>query len=233
MPDDDPDRLLRRTRVDYPIAHRPRARARRDPHHAPAARARHGPARCARTTWRCRGCTGAGSSCPHGTLAYLLVRHPEQFPRSAMLHGRARSTSGSSSTGPCPPRRPGTPRESGRMEPVRRIMVETGERFWGRLWRPLYDGLEGNPFAAMPSLHFGTSVMAARVLSDVGQGPGRARLDLRAHAGLRARLPGRALRGRPGGGAGPGRGGAARRAARAARAGRGRAAGPAARAGTA
>ena len=58
------------------------------------------------------------------------------------------------------------------MEPVRRIMVEAGERFWGRLWRPLYDSLEGNPFAAMPSLHFGTSVMAARVLSDVGRGPG-------------------------------------------------------------
>jgi membrane-associated phospholipid phosphatase len=58
------------------------------------------------------------------------------------------------------------------MEPVRRIMVEAGERFWKRFWRPLYDGLEGNPFAAMPSLHFGTSVMAARVLSEVGKGPG-------------------------------------------------------------
>ena len=60
-------------------------------------------------------------------------------------------------------------RERASMEPVRRIMVETGERFWGRLWRPLYDSLEGNPFAAMPSLHFGTSVMAARVLSEVGR----------------------------------------------------------------
>jgi membrane-associated phospholipid phosphatase len=57
------------------------------------------------------------------------------------------------------------------MAPVRRIMVEAGDRFWGRLWRPLYDSLEGNPFAAMPSLHFGTSVMAARVLSGVGRGP--------------------------------------------------------------
>jgi membrane-associated phospholipid phosphatase len=48
-------------------------------------------------------------------------------------------------------------------------MVEAGERFWKRFWRPLYDSLEGNPFAAMPSLHFGTSVMAARVLSDTGK----------------------------------------------------------------
>jgi len=51
-------------------------------------------------------------------------------------------------------------------------MVETGEQFWKRLWRPLYDSLEGNPFAAMPSLHFGISVVAARLLSDVGRGPG-------------------------------------------------------------
>ena len=54
------------------------------------------------------------------------------------------------------------------MPPVRRIMVEAGEHFWGRLWRPLYDFLGGNPFAAMPSLHFATSVMAAHVLTDVG-----------------------------------------------------------------
>ena len=48
-------------------------------------------------------------------------------------------------------------------------MAEAGERFWGRLWNPLYHSLQGNPFAAMPSLHFGTSVMAARILSQVGR----------------------------------------------------------------
>jgi membrane-associated phospholipid phosphatase len=47
-------------------------------------------------------------------------------------------------------------------------MAEAGERFWKRLWNPLYHSLQGNPFAAMPSLHFGTSVMAARILSQVG-----------------------------------------------------------------
>jgi membrane-associated phospholipid phosphatase len=47
-------------------------------------------------------------------------------------------------------------------------MTEAGEKFWGRAWQRLYDSLAGNPFAAMPSLHFGTSVMAARVLTDVG-----------------------------------------------------------------
>ena len=51
--------------------------------------------------------------------------------------------------------------------PVRRMMLEYGERFWGSRWNDLYDVLGGNPLAAMPSLHFATSLMAARVLSEV------------------------------------------------------------------
>ena len=48
-------------------------------------------------------------------------------------------------------------------------MVEAGTEFWGELWQRLYDSLGRNPFAAMPSLHFGTSVMAAHVLGQVGR----------------------------------------------------------------
>jgi hypothetical protein len=51
--------------------------------------------------------------------------------------------------------------------PVRRMMLEYGERFWGRRWNDLYDFLGGNPLAAMPSLHFATSLMAARLVSEV------------------------------------------------------------------
>jgi hypothetical protein len=58
--------------------------------------------------------------------------------------------------------------ESGRLPECRRVMVEVGERFWGNLWVPLYDFLGGNPVAAMPSLHFSSSVMAAHVLTEVG-----------------------------------------------------------------
>src|SRR3712207_7779938 len=47
------------------------------------------------------------------------------------------------------------------------------ERVWGRYWTHLYDSLSGNQLAAMPSLHFATSVMAAHVLSDVGRVEGR------------------------------------------------------------
>jgi membrane-associated phospholipid phosphatase len=45
-------------------------------------------------------------------------------------------------------------------------MVEVGERVWGRAWPRLYDSLGGNPWAAMPSLHFATSLMAAILLSE-------------------------------------------------------------------
>jgi hypothetical protein len=51
---------------------------------------------------------------------------------------------------------------------VRRMMIEYGERFWGDRWTDLYDVLGGNPLAAMPSLHFATSVMAARLLGETG-----------------------------------------------------------------
>ena len=51
---------------------------------------------------------------------------------------------------------------------LRRMMVEYGEHFWGSGWGPLYGLLGGNPLAAMPSLHFATSVMAAHLLAETG-----------------------------------------------------------------
>ena len=44
-------------------------------------------------------------------------------------------------------------------------MVEYGQYFWKDGWGPLYSVLGGNPLAAMPSLHFATSMMAAQLLS--------------------------------------------------------------------
>jgi hypothetical protein len=49
---------------------------------------------------------------------------------------------------------------------VRRMMVEYGQFFWKDGWGPLYSVLGGNPLAAMPSLHFATSMMAAQLLSE-------------------------------------------------------------------
>jgi membrane-associated phospholipid phosphatase len=57
---------------------------------------------------------------------------------------------------------------------LRRMMVEYGEEFWGSGWGPLYGFLGGNPLAAMPSLHFATSVMAAHLLAETGPVAGAA-----------------------------------------------------------
>jgi membrane-associated phospholipid phosphatase len=57
-------------------------------------------------------------------------------------------------------------------EKLRRIMVEVGEPTWGRAWQTMYKALGGNPWAAMPSLHFATSVMGAISLSEVGRAEG-------------------------------------------------------------
>jgi membrane-associated phospholipid phosphatase len=56
----------------------------------------------------------------------------------------------------------------GRTPELRRMMVEYGEQFWGSGWVRLYGLLGGNPLAAMPSLHFATSVMAAHMLAESG-----------------------------------------------------------------
>ena len=108
---------------------------------------------------------------PHGTVVYILVRHRDHFPRSACLTAAVFDL-GLIVYWAVPTAPPWWAAQEDYTEPIRRIMVESGERVWGRLWRPLYDSLAGNPFAAMPSLHFATSVMAARLLSDVGRGPG-------------------------------------------------------------
>jgi membrane-associated phospholipid phosphatase len=55
-----------------------------------------------------------------------------------------------------------------RMLDVRRLMVEYGADFWEDSWEPLYSVLGGNPLAAMPSLHFATSVMGAQLLAETG-----------------------------------------------------------------
>jgi membrane-associated phospholipid phosphatase len=109
---------------------------------------------------------------PHGTAAYILVRHPERFPRAAAM------TYAVFNLGACvywlaptaPPWYPAS--ENIEFEqpppPVRRMMVEYGQYFWRDGWGSLYSVFGGNPLAAMPSLHFATSVMAALLLAEAG-----------------------------------------------------------------
>jgi membrane-associated phospholipid phosphatase len=113
---------------------------------------------------------------PHGTVAYMLARHPERFSRAATM------TYAVFNLGAivywlvptAPPWYAASLQANGGPQPpaVRRMMVEYGEFFWRDGWGSLYSVFGGNPLAAMPSLHFATSVMAALLLAEVGPLPG-------------------------------------------------------------
>jgi membrane-associated phospholipid phosphatase len=105
---------------------------------------------------------------PHGALAWILAKDPEHFARSA------RQMSGVFDLGcivyaAVPTAPPWWASAEGYTDAkVRRIMQEVGEEEWGRAWPVLYDTLGGNPWAAMPSLHLATSMMAALLLAEAG-----------------------------------------------------------------
>jgi membrane-associated phospholipid phosphatase len=168
MPDDDPDALLERLKVSYPIrcdrvlglGTNPTVRLQRTLGREGQVRPLDYALSAIHWSW---------FLVPHGTLAYMLLRHREQFPRSAVLMSACFDL-GCVVYWLVPTAPPWYAGATGQLPPVRRIMAEAGELFWKRLWHPLYHSLQGNPFAAMPSLHFGTSVMAARILSQVGAG---------------------------------------------------------------
>jgi PAP2 superfamily protein len=113
---------------------------------------------------------------PHGTAAYLLLRHREHFPRGAAQIYATFDIGliGYWAIPTAPPWYAAAKGlfDDGRTPEVRRMMVEYGEQFWKSGWSPLYGVLGGNPLAAMPSLHFATSVTAARVLWRTGRTAG-------------------------------------------------------------
>ena len=169
MPDDDPAVLERRLKVEYPIRF-DRALGRGTTPTIRLQRSLSRPNHVGPLEYGLSAVHWSWFLVPHGTLAYILLCHREHLPRSAVLMAACFDI-GCVVYWTVPTAPPWWAAANGNMPPVRRIMAEAGERFWKRLWNPLYHSLQGNPFAAMPSLHFGTSVMAARILSQVGRGP--------------------------------------------------------------
>jgi membrane-associated phospholipid phosphatase len=175
FPHDDPEAQAARVRIDYPIVcdralglgQLPTLRLQR-------ALSRQGPEG---PRWRAldRVLVWAHWSwfmVPHGSIAYILVRHPERFPRAAVMTYATFNLGASFYwfVPTAPPwwaaaKRDG---ELDRTPAVRRMMVEYGEYFWKDGWGSLYSVFGGNPLAAMPSLHFATSLMAASLLAEVG-----------------------------------------------------------------
>jgi len=174
MPNDEPEALEQRVRADYParidkflgLGKLPTQRLQE-------AFSRRG--EVGRVERILAWCHWVWFGVPHLTLAYVWIRRPERltysaarmyavFDLGAVVYwvlptappwwAAQRGLLGRGANGSAPP--------------VRRMMLEYGEEFWGERWSDLFNVLGGNPLAAMPSLHFGTSVMAARILSEMG-----------------------------------------------------------------
>jgi membrane-associated phospholipid phosphatase len=181
MPWDDPEQLIARARVSYPLTadkvlglgEIPTVRLQR------AFSTQGKVNRLERVlVW----CHWLWFMVPHSSLLYILLRQPERFG-SAAARMYAVFDTGAIFYWVIPTAPPWwvsaqgfSPAARG-LEPqgevaVRRMMVEYGPQFWGDRWEQLYDVLGGNPLAAMPSLHFATSLMAARLLSEAGPVPG-------------------------------------------------------------
>lgn len=111
---------------------------------------------------------------PYVALAMVLVRNNERFPRAARQMAAVFDL-GCAVYFAVPTAPPWWSSQEGLTgEEVRRVMVEVGEETWGSAWPKMYDALGGNPWAAMPSLHFATSLVAALSLSEVGKVEGAA-----------------------------------------------------------
>ena len=167
LPYDDPERLRDRLQSRYPIVvdkaiglgRLPNARLQRS-----LARFRGGPLDRTLTwvhwLWFLE---------PYLALVWILLRHPARFPRSARQMAAVFDL-GCVGYFAVPTSPPWWASEQGLTgEKVERIMIGVGEETWRSAWPKMYAALGGNPWAAMPSLHFATSTMAAISLSEAGR----------------------------------------------------------------
>ena len=167
MPNDDPEALARRVQIDYPVRiDRVIGLGR-----LPGVRSQRAFSRPGEITLLDKVLVWAHwlwFFFPHGTAVYLLVFKRDQFERGA-AQIYAVFDIGVTAYWLIPTAPPWYAAQQHRCDPdLRRLMIEHGEAFWKDRWDAMYGFLGGNPLAAMPSLHFATSVMAARVLRDAG-----------------------------------------------------------------
>jgi membrane-associated phospholipid phosphatase len=198
LPYDDPEALRRRLKVRYPIA-TDRVIGMGE---LPNVRLQRAFSRPGKTTWLDRTLSvihWVWFMEPHAALLFVQARHPERFP-SAARQLAATYDLGCALYFAVPTAPPWWSAEQGYIEgrvdhveadvaaeleedleaeasdasapPIRRIMVDAGEQVWRQAWEPLYDAFNSNPWAAMPSLHFATSLMAAIHLAEIGPVPG-------------------------------------------------------------
>jgi membrane-associated phospholipid phosphatase len=174
MPNDDPDRLRARVRVEYPVKV-DRALGLGELPGLRLQRALARPGAIGRADQVLVWSHWVWFLVPHATVAFLLLRRPHLFPSGAarMYAVFDLGVIGYWVIPTAPPWYAAEVGLIGDEDPaLRRMMREHGEAFWKAAWAPLYDVLGGNPLAAMPSLHFATSLMAAHLLREAGPVPG-------------------------------------------------------------
>jgi membrane-associated phospholipid phosphatase len=168
LPYDDPDALQRRLKARYPIAvdralglgRLPNARLQRALARLPRVGALNRTLTWVHWLWFLE---------PYLALVWILLRHPAHFPRAGRQMAAVFDL-GCVGYFAVPTAPPWWASEQGLTgEPVERIMVSVGEETWRSAWPAMYGALGGNPWAAMPSLHFATSTMAAISLSETGR----------------------------------------------------------------
>jgi membrane-associated phospholipid phosphatase len=173
LPYDDPERLQARLRIRYPIVadraiglgRLPNVRLQRALARLPGVGALDRLLTWVHWLWFIE---------PYAALLFILLRHPERFPRAARRLAAVFDL-GCVVYFAVPTAPPWWASEQGHTgEEVRRIMEEVGKETWKSAWPAMYGALGGNPWAAMPSLHFATSVCAAISLAEAGRGAGAA-----------------------------------------------------------
>ncbi len=190
LPYDDPERLRERLRVRYPI----RADLRLGGGELPGLHLQRALARPGRARPLDRALVfvhWAWFFEPHLSLVWILVWRNHRFARAARQLAFAFDL-GCAIYYLVPTAPPWWAAESGDLEDelrrralpsegngaeaealeLRRVMAEVGEEVWGDAWPRLYEALGGNPWAAMPSLHFATSLLAAMLLAESAPGAG-------------------------------------------------------------
>ena len=167
LPYDNPEKLRSRLRIDYPIkidrwiggGELPNARLQRT-----LQRGRYGGTLTRLSAWT----HWAWFAQPYLALVWILLRHNDRLPQSARQMAVTFDI-GCAMYFLAPTAPPWWASENGYTDDeVRRVMIEFGEQTWGLAWSRIFGTLSGNPWAAMPSLHFATSLMAAILLTEAG-----------------------------------------------------------------
>lgn len=165
LPYDEPEGLRRRLRIGYPIA-ADRVLGLGELPSVRLQRALSRPGRVRSVDRALAAVHWAWFFEPHACLAWILVRRNDDFARAARQLAAVYDI-GCLVYFVVPTAPPWWAAENGYADAdVRRVMVEVGEDVWGDVWPWLYETLGGNPWAAMPSLHFATSLMAAILLAE-------------------------------------------------------------------